>query len=171
MLKGGYLTTMCICVFTGIMGAVMGKFIKMGTHMISNSVRETTEDLAAIKECTELALLQDGRVQKLVSSTFSSVDELQCIPFSTSLSSVQDHDGVIRKQCSASMHVVVGASVGIPPKNLGAVSVEAIMMPEKSSASSLDRVRFKSVLFQHAAKGTTWKIDCDARKSTREIRL
>lgn len=49
MLKGGYLTTMCICVFTGIMGAVMGKFIKMGTHMISNSVRETTEDLAAIK--------------------------------------------------------------------------------------------------------------------------
>jgi hypothetical protein len=33
----------------GLMGAVMGKFIKMGTHMITKSVQETTDDLAAIK--------------------------------------------------------------------------------------------------------------------------
>lgn len=33
----------------GIMGAVLGKFIKIGTHMIVKSAQETSEDLAAVK--------------------------------------------------------------------------------------------------------------------------
>jgi hypothetical protein len=138
----------------------------MGLNFIHQNIR---------RECTEIALLKDDRVRKLISSTFSSDDELQCVPFSTSLSSVQDHDGKIRKQCSASMHVMVGGG-GTGDRSqsqiLGTVSVEAILLPEKSlGTGQYDRVRFNSVLFQHAAKGAAWKIDYTALKNTREIKL
>jgi hypothetical protein len=32
-----------------MMGAVLGKFIKIGTHMITKSVQESSEDLAVVK--------------------------------------------------------------------------------------------------------------------------
>jgi hypothetical protein len=80
------------------------------------------------------------------------------------------------------MHVLrdedsgVGARAGAAPssRGLGTVSVEATLLPgtgKSGSAGPYDRVRFKSVLFQHATKGVVWKIDCAALKNTREISL
>ena len=121
-------------------------------------------------------MLHDSRIRQLLSShSFVDEEDLQCVPFSSSLSTVQGRDGQARKQCSVSMHVLPGGEGGGSgrglPASLGTVSVEATLADKTASSNKFDRVAFSSVLFRHGAKGVIWKIDFDSLQNIREINV
>lgn len=128
-----------------------------------------------------MALLQDSRIRSLLTSLAgnSSWEDgsqaVRCVPFSTAIREGQVREGKDEKrsqQCSVSMHVLPGGGEALSNgggQSLGTVSVEAFLS-EDTGSISLDRVKFKSMLFQPTG-GKVWKIDCDNLPNVREINL
>lgn len=155
---------------TGILGSVLGRIIKRGAHKMTESIEETSEDFALVKECTEITLLNDRRVrQRLVEMGVG--ENIRCAPFSTSMSSVTDQTGPSRKQCSLSMHVLEDSEAAGRSPPLGVVTVEAVLLDKSQVRNKYERCQFKSVLFQDSSKGPILHVDHESIRHVREINV